>query len=633
MAINSFLQIEGLTKSYGDRMLFADVTFGINEGDKIGIVAKNGTGKSTMLRIIAGEEAPDSGTVTARSGLRIGYLPQLPEYAPGTTVLEACLLADTPAARAVGEYRRTLLAGDDQAVADATHRMDETSAWDFEDRLTQLLAQLRIDNPDEKMDHLSGGQRKRVALAATLLDDPSLLILDEPTNHLDLDVIEWLEAYLTKSRATLLMVTHDRYFLDRVCNRIIEIDRQELFSYDGNFEYYLRRREERYEAMAAELDRVRNTLRRETEWMRRQPQARAGKAKYRIDAYHDLRKRSMINLSERQVNLDVDSSYIGSKIFEAEHISKRFGEKVILRDFSYVFARYEKLGIIGRNGAGKSTFIKMLMGLVAQDGGKWNVGETVRFGYYSQEGMTDFDERKQVIDAVREIAETVRIDEKTTLTASQFLSYFLFTPATQQKYIHKLSGGERRRLYLATVLMRSPNFLILDEPTNDLDIVTLTILEDYLVNFKGCVIVISHDRFFLDRIVDHLFVFKGDGIVKDFPGDYSTYRHCVQEERKEMARLAAEASAQTAKQDSAQPAKPRTDKKPRLTFKERKEKEQLEEQLPRLEEEKRQLEADMSSGTMDNASLIAAGDRMAQLVEEIDAAEMRLLELLEIEDA
>ena len=622
MAINSFLQIEGLTKSYGDRMLFADVTFGINEGDKIGIVAKNGTGKSTMLRIIAGEEAPDSGTVTARSGLRIGYLPQLPEYAPGTTVLEACLLADTPAARAVGEYRRTLLAGDDQAVADATHRMDETSAWDFEDRLTQLLAQLRIDNPDEKMDHLSGGQRKRVALAATLLDDPSLLILDEPTNHLDLDVIEWLEAYLTKSRATLLMVTHDRYFLDRVCNRIIEIDRQELFSYDGNFEYYLRRREERYEAMAAELDRVRNTLRRETEWMRRQPQARAGKAKYRIDAYHDLRKRSMINLSERQVNLDVDSSYIGSKIFEAEHISKRFGEKVILRDFSYVFARYEKLGIIGRNGAGKSTFIKMLMGLVAQDGGKWNVGETVRFGYYSQEGM-EFDPDKKVIDAITDHAEEVSVnDGGARYSPMQWLKRFLFEPSDQQKYIRTLSGGERCRLQLATVLMRSPNFLILDEPTNDLDIMTLGILEDYLAEFKGCLIVISHDRFFLDSIVDHIFVLDGTGEVYDFPGNYTEWReYNVRRERESAAEIKAAEEPVKEKQRSAS-------EKQKLTFKERREFEALEGELEALNAEKADLEALFNSGASSEEISKASG-RYQTLLDELDEKELRWLELSE----
>ncbi|WP_290143352.1 ABC-F family ATP-binding cassette domain-containing protein [Paramuribaculum intestinale] len=621
--MNSFLQIEGLTKSYGDRMLFADVTFGINEGDKIGIVAKNGTGKSTMLRIIAGEEAPDSGTVTARSGLRIGYLPQLPVYSPGTTVLDACLMADTPAAKAVGAYRKALASGDDMLIAEATHRMDEASAWNFEDRLTQLLAQLRINDTSQPMDHLSGGQRKRVALAATLLDEPSMLILDEPTNHLDLDVIEWLEAYLTKSRATLLMVTHDRYFLDRVCNRIIEIDRQELFSYDGNFEYYLRRREERYEAMAAELDRVRNTLRRETEWMRRQPQARAGKAKYRIDAYHDLRKRSMVNLSERKVNLDVDSSYIGSKIFEAEHISKSFGDKVILRDFSYVFARYEKLGIIGRNGAGKSTFIKMLMGLVDQDGGRWNVGETVRFGYYSQEGM-EFDPDKRVIDAITDYAEEVSVnDGGARYSPMQWLKRFMFEPSEQQKYIRTLSGGERCRLQLATVLMRSPNFLILDEPTNDLDIMTLGILEEYLAEFKGCLIVISHDRFFLDSIVDHLFVLDGTGEVYDFPGNYTEWRAWEDERQRDT-----EASS---KPTAAEPVreKQRSElERQKLTFKERREFESLEAELEDLNDEKSQLEALFNSGAS-SEEIASASVRYQAVMQALDEKEMRWLELSE----
>lgn len=600
----SYLQIDRLTKSIGDRMLFRDVTLGIYEGDKIGLIAQNGAGKSTFLNVLAGKEDYDSGRIVYRNDLRVGYLEQQPPFDPGQTLLEY-----------------------------ATPQRRDAEDFTGPDLARQMLYQFRLTDMNQKMEELSGGQLKRAALVKVLLSEPDFLMLDEPTNHLDIEMIEWLENYLTRKRITLLMVTHDRYFLDKVCDKIIEIDREEVYAYDGNYDYYLRKRQERMDNFGAELAKVKNLLRTELEWMRRQPQARGSKAKYRIDNFHQLEQKSHLNLSEKKVNLAVSSSYIGSKIFEAVNVSKAFGSTVILKDWSYNFARYEKVGIVGANGAGKSTFIKLLQGIIPPDSGHFDIGQTVRFGYYSQEGMTGFDERKQVIDAVREIAETVRIDEKTTLTASQFLSYFLFTPATQQKYIHKLSGGERRRLYLATVLMRSPNFLILDEPTNDLDIVTLTILEDYLVNFKGCVIVISHDRFFLDRIVDHLFVFKGDGEVKDFPGDYSTYRHCVQEERKEQARLAAEASAQTAKQDSAQPAKPRTEKKPRLTFKERKEKEQLEELLPRLEEEKRQLEADMSSGSMDNGALIAAGDRMAQLVEEIDTAEMRLLELLEIEDA
>ena len=597
----SYLQIDGLTKSIGDRMLFRDVTFGIYEGDKIGLIAQNGAGKSTFLNVLAGKEDYDSGRVVYRNDLRVGYLEQQPPFDPQQSLLDFA----TPERRDAEDF-----SGPDLA--------------------RQMLFQFHLTDMNQKMGELSGGQLKRAALVKVLLSEPDFLMLDEPTNHLDIEMIEWLENYLTRKRITLLMVTHDRYFLDKVCDKIIEIDREEVFTYEGNYDYYLRKRQERLDNMGAELAKVKNLLRTELEWMRRQPQARGSKAKYRIDNFHQLEQKSHLNLSQRNVNLAVQSSYIGSKIFEAINVSKAFGDNVILKNWNYIFARYEKVGIVGGNGVGKSTFIKLLQGIMTPDSGHFDIGQTVRFGYYSQEGMTDFDDRKRVIDAVREIAETVRIDDKTTLTASQFLSHFLFTPATQQKYIHKLSGGERRRLYLATVLMRSPNFLILDEPTNDLDIVTLTILEDYLVNFSGCVIVISHDRFFLDRIVDHLFVFKGQGEVQDFPGDYSTYRHCLQEEEKERNRQEASASA-PASSDKATPAKPKTEKKPRLSFKERKEMEELERRLPILEDEKSRLEQEMSSGSMTNDALVAAGARMAELVDEIDLAELRLLELMEIE--
>lgn len=598
----SYLQIENLTKSIGDRMLFADVTLGIYEGDKIGLIAQNGAGKTTFLNIIAGKEDYDSGNIVFRNGIRVGYLEQQPPFDPEQTLLDYA----TPLRR-------------------------DSDDFNGPDLARQMLFQFNLRDMEQKMGELSGGQVKKAALVKVLLSEPDLLILDEPTNHLDIEMIEWLENYLTRKRVTLLMVTHDRYFLDKVCDKIIEIDREQVFSYDGNFDYYLRKRQERMENLSAELAKVKNLLRTELEWMRRQPQARGSKAKYRIDNFHQLEKKSHINLSEKQVELNVSSSYIGSKIFEAHNVSKSFGDIKILDNWNYTFARYEKVGIVGNNGAGKSTFIKLLQGILSPDSGHFDIGQTVRFGYYSQEGMTDFDERKKVIDAVREIAETVKIDEKTTLTASQFLSHFLFSPATQQKYIHKLSGGERRRLYLATVLMRSPNFLILDEPTNDLDIVTLTVLEDYLVNFKGCVIVISHDRFFLDRIVDHLFVFKGDGIVRDFPGDYSTYRHCVREEEKERRQAEAAAAAPTAKEKTATPLKPKTERAPRLSFKEKKEKEELEKHLPDLEKEKSELEEAMSSGSMPPQEIVKAGERMQALIDEIDAAEMRLLELMEKE--
>ena len=479
-----FLQVEDLTKSYGDRILFDSISFGVNEGDKIGIIAKNGTGKSTLLKIIADKENVADGKITFKNDLRVGYLEQIPEFNPDSTVLEACLNENGKIAQIISKYEQALINGDSEDINDLILQMDSAGAWDFEDKLKQLLSQLKITDLNAKIKTLSGGQRKRVAIAHILLENPDLIILDEPTNHLDIDIIEWLENYLTRSRTTLLMVTHDRYFLDRVCNKIIEIDNKQIYTYEGNYDYYLRRRRERIEAMSAELAKIKNTLRKEQEWMSRQPQARAGKAKFRIDSFHELKKRSQVDLTERNINLEVKSSYIGSKIFEAKNISKKFGDKIILDDFSYTFARYEKLGIIGNNGVGKSTFIKLLQGVISSDSGEWNVGETVRFGYYSQDGII-FDENKKVIDAITEIAEDVVINENIHYSPMQFLSHFLFSPADQQKYIYTLSGGERCRLHLASVLMRSPNFLILDEPTNDLDIVTLGILEEYLCDLKG----------------------------------------------------------------------------------------------------------------------------------------------------
>ncbi len=593
----SYLQIEKLAKSFGDRLLFEDVTLGVFQGDKIGIVARNGAGKTTFLNIIAGREDYDSGNVVFRNGIRVGYLEQNPPIPPEMTALE-------------------------YASAD----ISDSEEGNGVDLARQMLTQFNILDLDLPMERMSGGQLKRVALSRVLLSKPDMLILDEPTNHLDIDMIEWLETYLTRQKTTLLMVTHDRYFLDKICSRIIEIDRQGVYSYEGNYDYYLAKRQERMEALGAELSRVKNLLRTELEWMRRQPQARGSKAKYRIDNFHDLEKRSRVNLSTKEVALNVKSTYIGSKIFEAKDVCKAFGDKKILDHWSYNFARYEKVGIVGDNGVGKSTFIKLLLGELQPDSGGFDIGETVRWGYYSQEGLTGFDEKKKVIDAVREIAEDVRIDDKTRLSASQFLSQFLFTPETQQKYIYKLSGGERRRLYLATVLMRSPNFLILDEPTNDLDIMTLSVLEDYLVKFKGCVIVVSHDRFFLDRIVDHLFVFKGDGMVRDFPGDYSTYRHCVAQEEKERRQAEKTVKAPERKQSRRQ-----NESKRKLSFKERREMEELTALTDRLTEERKDLETQLSSGTLGNEEIVVAGKRLAEVVETLDESEMRLLELMELE--
>ncbi len=589
----SFLQVENLTKSYGDRLLFEDVTFGVYEGDKIGIIAKNGTGKSTLLKLIAGKESPDSGNIIFRNGLRVGILEQTPVFGTDMTVMDYCL--------------------------DVDHHIHEEDAQNYVDRTRQLLSQLDINDTEARIDTLSGGQAKRVALAKVILSEPDLIILDEPTNHLDIGVIEWLENWLTRSRVTLLMVTHDRYFLDRVTNKIIEIDRQQIFTYDGNYDYYLRRRQERIDALTSELAKVKNTLRKEQEWMRRQPQARAGKAKYRIDAFYDLKSRSRVNLSESNVELNVKSSYIGSKIFEAEGVSKRYGDKVILDDFTYTFSRYEKLGIIGHNGVGKSTFIKMLQGIVPVDSGAWNVGETVKFGYYSQEGIS-FDENKRVIDAITEVADDIVVNGDVRYSPMQFLTHFLFSPADQQKYIHTLSGGERARLHLASVLMRSPNFLILDEPTNDLDIVTLGILEDYLRGFKGCLIVVSHDRFFLDSIVDHLFVLEGGGVIKDFPGNYTEYREYADAQRKLS-------EPQKAVQPTGEkPRRPRESNK--MTFKERKEFEALTEEIDALNAEKSELEAIFNSGEVVN-DIAEKSARYEEVKALLDEKELRWLELSE----
>ena len=592
--MNPYLQVEDLTKSYGDRIRFESVTVGVNEGDKIVIIAKNGTGKSTLLRLLSGVESPDSGTVTFRNDLRVGFLDQDPVFTPHATLMEEML----------------------PALRDEDHE-----EWNREDRVVQMLSQLGLPDPNLTVDHLSGGQRKRASLARVLLSQPDLLILDEPTNHLDISTIEWLENYLTRQRVTLLMVTHDRYFLDRVCNKIIEIDLRQIFTYEGNFDYYLRRRAERIEALTGELAKVKNILRKEQEWMRRQPQARAGKARYRINAFYDLKQKASLRYDEKNINPnEVKSSYIGSKIFEAEGISKRFGDKVILDDFTYTFARYEKVGIVGENGVGKSTFIKMLMGLVPQDKGEWNVGETVRFGYYSQEGL-DLPEGKKVIDAITDITEEVVVNDATRYSPMQFLTKFLFSPADQQKYISTLSGGEKRRLHLAAVLITRPNFLILDEPTNDLDIMTLGILEEYLKDFKGCVIVISHDRFFLDSIVDHLFVMEGNGVIKDFPGNHTDYRNYLKELR-----------AAKQKEVAEKPEAPKRETRERvrkMTFKERKEYETLTVEIEKLTQEKDTLESLFNSG--ENISDVAEkAARYSQLKELLDEKEMRWLELDEL---
>jgi len=526
----SYLQVDNLSKSFGDLILYEGLSFGVSEGQRVSLIAKNGTGKSTLLNILAGKEDYDSGTVVFRRDLKVSYLEQEPDYHEDLTVVEACFISDNEILRTLSRYESFMMREamhqpqpEGESLEELLHLMDFHKAWDYEIRVKQILSQLKITDFDKQLKYLSGGQLKRVALANALINEPDLLVLDEPTNHLDLEMIEWLEAYLTKSGVTLFMVTHDRYFLDRVCNVILELDQKQLFSYSGNYSYYLEKHQERIDVYNAELDRANNLYRKELDWMRRQPQARATKARARIDAFHDIEDKVSRKRVDDAVKLNVKSSYLGSKIFEAKYISKAYGDLKLLDNFYYNFARFEKVGIVGKNGTGKTTFLRMLMGEEKPDSGSFDIGETVVFAYYSQSGL-HFNEQMKVIDVIREVAEEISLGDGKKLSASQFLQHFLFTPETQHNFVYKLSGGEKRRLYLCSVLMRNPNFLVLDEPTNDLDILTLNILEDYLRNFKGCVLVVSHDRYFMDKIVDHIMVFEGDGVVRDFPGNYSQYR-------------------------------------------------------------------------------------------------------------
>lgn len=619
----NLLQVENLTKSFGVNSLFDDINFTINEGDKVGLIAKNGTGKSTLLSIIAGDDTPDDGKLIFKNDVTIGYLKQLPQFEPHLSVMDTCLIGDDDQSKAIRQYENALIEGNNEEMTKAIQAMDLASAWDYEERFKQILSQLKIDDFKQRISELSGGQIKRVALAKILISNPQFLILDEPTNHLDIDMIEWLEAYLTRSRMTILMVTHDRYFLDKICTKILELDQKSIYGYDGNYNYYLEKRAERIDAQNAAVEKARNLLRTEIEWMRRQPQARAHKAQYRIDAFYNLKERAQSRNEKGDVELNVKAGYIGKKIFVAHHVSKSFDGKVILNDFNYIFSRYEKLGIVGDNGVGKSTFIKLLLDRIQPDSGNFEIGETVKFGYYSQEGI-HFDEGKKVIDAIRDVAEHIYFDEKHHYSASQFLQLFLFSPTDQQKLIEKLSGGEKRRLYLAMVLMSKPNFLILDEPTNDLDIQTLEILEDYLSKFSGCLIVISHDRFFMDRCVDHTFIFMGDGVIKDFPGNYSEYRAWKEAHEKE------EATAQKQIAES-KPAKPRSnnrDNSQKLTFKEKREFEELTESIERLTKEKEELFNLFNSGEqIDDVATKAS--RFEEVKDLLDEMELRWLELSE----
>lgn len=585
-----YLDIQNLTKSFGAHVLFQDISFSVAEGQKIGLVAKNGTGKSTLLSILTGREGYDSGNIIFRRELKIGYLEQSPKFDPDDTVLDACF----------------------------NHKGDEAKIL----RAKQILTQLKIDDLDKKMGTLSGGQQRRVALANVLLTDPDMFILDEPTNHLDLDMIEWLEGFFARGNKTLLMVTHDRFFLDKVCSVILELDDKKIYTYRGNYSYYLEKRQERIDNTRAEIARANNLYRKELDWMRRMPQARGHKARYREDAFYELEKVAKQRIEDRQVRLKVRNVYIGSKIFECQYISKSWSpDKVILKDFYYNFARFEKMGIVGNNGTGKTTFLKLLLGQEKLDSGRFDIGSTVRFGYFSQEGMV-FDEQKKVLDVITDIADYIDMGGGKHLSASQFLQHFLFTPELQHNYVYKLSGGEKRKLYLCTVLMKNPNFLVLDEPTNDLDIQTLQIFEEYLADFPGCVIIVSHDRYFMDKVVDHLLVFKGNGVVNDFPGNYTQYREwCSLKSRDE----------ETAAKKDSRPREKRHQERRKMSYKEKMEFAQLEKEIAELEKEQKEIEEQLCSGKLPVDELTEKSKRLPLIKEELDLKEMRWLELAEIE--
>ncbi len=628
----SYLQVQNLTRRVGDRTLFADLSFGIGQGHKVGLIAKNGTGKTTLLNILAGTDSADEGNVVYHNGLRVGYLPQLPVYPQELTVIEACFWHGNDTTNLIREYEQCMATEGHPGLDAILDRMEREGAWDYESRSKAILSKLQIRDFKQPLSQLSGGQLKRVALANVLITEPDFLILDEPTNHLDLQMIEWLEDYLSRTNLTLLMVTHDRYFLDRVCNYILELDDEQIYTYNGNYAYYLEKRQERLDVSRAEVAKANNLYRTELDWMRRMPQARGHKARYREEAFYELEKVAKRRMEENSMRLEMKSTYIGSKIFESEYVSKTFplsdgsGQKVILKDFYYNFARYEKMGIVGNNGTGKSTFVKMLLGEVRPDSGRFVVGETVKFGYFCQDGIK-FDEEMKVIDAVRRTAEYIDLGGGRKLSAMQFLQHFMFSPQQQQSYIYKLSGGEKSRLHLCTVLMQNPNFLILDEPTNDLDIVTLQVLEQYLQDFHGCVIVISHDRYFMDKVVDHLLVFQGEGVVKDFPGNYTQFR--------EWEKLLPQPAA--AGKDNNQPSateetrRNREGQKRRMTFKEKMEFGQLEKEIATLEAEKTEIETALCSGTLSVEKITELSKRLPELNDELDEKSMRWLELSEIE--
>ena len=624
----SYLQVDNLSKRFGEQLLFEHISFGVGKGQKVALIAKNGMGKSTLLRIIAGKDSAETGTVIFRNDISIGILEQDPLLEPENTVFEEVFNSEAPILTLIKNYENAVGHNDTAALEHLIPEMDAHSAWDYETTIKQILSELKVGFYDRKISQLSGGQKKRVGLAKVLISNPEFLILDEPTNHLDIEMTEWLEEYLSKSNSTLLMVTHDRYFLDRVCNQIIEIDEFGLFSYSGNYAYYLEKREERIANHNAAVDKARNLLRTEQEWMRRMPQARGHKAQYRIDNFYKLKETASQTVTEKKMELDIKGQRLGKKILELEHVNKSYDGLCLLKDFSYKFVRGEKIGIVGKNGVGKSTFLNIITQNIEPDSGSISIGETVVYGYYKQSGIT-FKENDRVIDIVKNISERIDLGNGRIMSASQFLEYFMFTDKQQYSLVEKLSGGERRRLYLLTVLMSNPNFLILDEPTNDLDIVTLNVLEEYLKSFKGCLLIVSHDRFFTDKVVDRIFAFEGNGIVKDFPGNYTIYKNQREEEKEQQEKIEREKKKQEPQTTQSNNIS-KSEKKRKLTFKERQEMQQLETEMEQLNAEKAEIEAALNSGTLPADELIQKSNRIGELIDLLDEKEMRWLELSEI---
>lgn len=617
-----YIQVEGLTRYWGELVLFEDLNFTIAQGQKVALIARNGAGKTTLLNTMMGTDLPDAGTVTFTNDITVGYLSQNPVQNENLTVMEEIYHSTSEVVQAVREYETAIQDPEKYDLQTASEKMDRLNAWDFDVKIKQILSQLKITKFDQKIGELSGGQRKRVALANVLINNPDLLILDEPTNHLDLDMIEWLEDYLLKMNQTLFMVTHDRYFLDRVCNEILELDQKTIFRYKGNYSYFIEKRAERRNQLQAEVEKARNLMRTEQEWMRRMPKARGTKAKYRIESFYELKEKAAQNLSEETLNLNIQASRLGKKIIDIHHLSKSFGPLNLLSNFSYKFSRFEKIGIIGENGTGKSTFLNLITGSIAPDSGSVEIGETVKFGYYRQEGI-DFDPEDKVIEVIQNIAEYIDLGGDKQWNASQLLSHFLFSHDVQYARVESLSGGEKRRLYLCSILMQNPNFLILDEPTNDLDIMTLNVLEEYLQNFNGCVVVVSHDRYFMDKIVDHVFAFEEQGIIKDFPGNYSIYRNYKDE--KDLAERKAQSET---KKDLVVEKTPKklTNK---LTFNEKREFEQLHSEIAELEIQKKELEEKMSSGNYSHEEIHEQSELYEKVKAELDEKELRWLELSE----